>query len=129
MSQNTLTLFYDGLCPLCSREIAHYRSLAQGQPVLFIDITDPQFNAAEHGLDRQRLHEVLHVQLGTGILTGVDAFLALWQTLPGWRWLARLGRLPPAYWLLNLGYRGFAKIRPLLPRLKEPLCLEGTCQR
>jgi 3-demethoxyubiquinol 3-hydroxylase len=26
------------------------------------------------------------------LLGGAQVFLALWATLPGWRWLARLGR-------------------------------------
>lgn len=32
------TLFYDGGCPLCSREVAHYRGLDQSDRVPWVDI-------------------------------------------------------------------------------------------
>jgi predicted DCC family thiol-disulfide oxidoreductase YuxK len=129
MSTSTLTLFYDGLCPLCSREIEHYRRKALGQPVAFVDITDPHFDAAAHGLDVRRIHAVMHVKRGDAVLTGVDAFIAVWQALPAYRWLARLARLPGANWLLHVGYHAFAAVRPHLPRLRQPLCVDGTCRR
>ncbi len=129
MSTKPLTLFYDGLCPLCSREIAHYRRQVRDEPVAFIDITDPDFDAARHGLDPRRLHAVMHGRLGDDIITGVDVFLALWEALPRYRWLARLGRLPGAHALLTVGYLVFARVRPYLPRRRGRACVEGTCKR
>jgi predicted DCC family thiol-disulfide oxidoreductase YuxK len=54
MSSPRLTLFYDGLCPLCSREIAHYRRRMPEGAADFIDITDPTFDALSHGLGSGR---------------------------------------------------------------------------
>jgi predicted DCC family thiol-disulfide oxidoreductase YuxK len=128
MSQLPLILYYDGLCPLCSREIAHYRSRVHGEEVTFIDITDPAFDASTHGVEPRRVHKVMHARRGESLLTGLDAFIALWETVPGYAWLARLARLPVLYGILNLGYHIFALLRPLLPRRKLN-CDTGTCGR
>ena len=49
--------------------------------------------------------------------SGARAFLALWAMLPGWRWLARLGRLPGAPTLMEGLYRMFLVFRPALQRV------------
>ena len=48
----------------------------------------------------------------------LPAFLALWERLPGHRWMARLARLPILYSVLNVSYHLFARVRPYLPRRK-----------
>jgi predicted DCC family thiol-disulfide oxidoreductase YuxK len=128
MKSPPITLYFDGLCPLCSREIAYYRSRANGAPVTFVDITDPGFNAASHGIDLSRAHKVLHVKRGERILTGVDAAIAIWDAIPGYAWLARLARLPVLYGIMTLGYHVFALLRPYLPRRKAA-CESGVCSR
>ena len=94
MNRPPVTLYYDGLCPLCSREIAHYRKKAVGDALRFIDITEPQFNAAEQGLDAQRIHRVMHVKVGDELRTGVDAFIAIWGAIPSYRWMAKAAPYP-----------------------------------
>ncbi len=113
----TLSVYFDGLCPLCSREIDQYRKASGSNKISFVDITDDGFDAIANGLDPKSVHEVMHVKTGTGdIQIGVDAFIAIWQTLPDWNWLARLAKNPLLRPFLNGGYYVFAKIRPFLPR-------------
>jgi predicted DCC family thiol-disulfide oxidoreductase YuxK len=129
VSLPTLTLFYDGLCPLCSREIALFRRLAAGDPsVVFVDITDPSFDAPAYGLQMSSLHRVMHVKLGEEVRTGVDAFIAIWQRIPGFGWLAWLSRIPGMRLLMKAGYAVFARIRPWLPRRKSR-CEGDVCRR
>jgi predicted DCC family thiol-disulfide oxidoreductase YuxK len=127
MSQPPLTVYFDGLCPLCSREIAHYRKRLTGEDVRFVDITDPSFDAAAHGLDTRQVHRVMHIKEGDRLRTGLDAFVALWQRVPGFGWLARLARKPVAHQLLTAAYHAFAFVRPWLPRRKRR-CDAGTCR-
>jgi len=129
MKPSTLTVYYDGLCPLCSREIVHYRKHAPAEGVRFLDITEPGFDAAAHGLDRKRIREVMHVKVGDELRTGIDAFIALWDAIPGHRWLAWFSKLPGAHAVLAIGYRLFARVRPWLPRWRREECTAAGCMR
>src|SRR5207244_4387744 len=120
--------FYDGLCPLCSREMAHYRKRVRDGAVEFVDIADSAFDAAAHGVDPLRVHRVMHVKAGAEMRTGVDAFIAIWEVIPGYGWLARLARTPGLHWGFHLGYHAFAVVRPWLPR-RRAVCTTGTCPR
>ena len=88
-----LTVLYDGGCPLCRREIAYYRRLTALEPIRWLDLTIEQPLPAQ--LNRcdalRRFHLVDEQQQ---IWHGARAFIRLWQALPGWRWLASLGRIP-----------------------------------
>ncbi len=111
-----LTVLYDGACPLCRREISLYRGLLPSTPVCFADISDPAL-PLPGGTTRQQLLARFHVRASDGrLLSGAQAFLALWAVLPGWRWLAGVGRLPGAAWVMEGLYRVFLRWRPALQR-------------
>ena len=122
-----LTVMYDGGCPLCRREIGIYRGLQPLRPdlpVCFADVSDAAW-VLPAGTTRQQLLARFHVRSGGGqLLSGAQAFLALWAALPGWRWLALAGRLPGAAWVMERCYRLFLRWRPTLqrwaPRLEPP---------
>jgi len=114
-----LTVLYDGACPLCRREIAVYSNLQPLQldaPVCFADVSSAAVPLPS-GTTREQLLARFHVMGRDGqLLSGAQAFLALWAALPGWRWLALAGRLPGAGWLLERMYRLFLRCRPTLQR-------------
>lgn len=112
-----VTVYFDGLCRLCSREIDHYRRMRGAENLRFVDITDPRFDARAEGVDPQRVHQVMHVRDRDGQLrTGVDAFICIWGELPAMRHLVPIAQWRPASWALKGVYSVFAKVRPLLPR-------------
>jgi demethoxyubiquinone hydroxylase (CLK1/Coq7/Cat5 family) len=117
-SPETLTVLYDGACPLCRREIAHVQGLAQRRSdsaLCFLDISQHTDATAAFADDRAALLARFHVQRADGSrLDGAAAFVAMWGRLPGWRWLARLARLPGMLHVLEVAYRGFLKLRPRL---------------
>jgi predicted DCC family thiol-disulfide oxidoreductase YuxK len=116
-----LTVLYDGACPLCRREIGIYRNLQPDAPICFADVSDAAVSLPA-GTTRQQLLARFHVQRRDGeLLSGAQAFLALWAALPGWRWLALAGRLPGAGWLMERTYRLFLHARPTLQRLASRL--------
>lgn len=112
-----LTVLYDGDCPMCRREIAHVRGLADrsGDSALcFVDISQSSGNDI-FAAERATLLARFHVQRPDGSrLDGAAAFVAMWERLPGWRWLARIARLPGALAALELAYRVFLRLRPRL---------------
>ncbi len=114
-----LTVLYDGACPLCRREIGVYRGLQPLRPdasVCFADVSDAGLPLPP-GTTREQLLARFHVRGRDGeLLSGAQAFLALWAVLPGWRWLALLGRLPGATWVMERAYRHFLRWRPTLQR-------------
>jgi predicted DCC family thiol-disulfide oxidoreductase YuxK len=118
-------VYFDGLCPLCSREIDHYRKMKGAENLEFKDITSTNFSAEREGLDPKLVHQVMHVRSATGELrTGVEAFVEIWSVLPSMRWLVPFARRTPFRQMLNVGYAGFARIRPYLPRKK---CATDAC--
>jgi demethoxyubiquinone hydroxylase (CLK1/Coq7/Cat5 family) len=106
---------YDGACPLCRREIAVYqglRPIEAGQTVAFSDISRSDSPLPPGGVRSDYLAR-FHVQRADGqVLSGAAAFVALWATLPGWRYLAMAAKLPGATPALELIYRAFLRIRP-----------------
>jgi ubiquinone biosynthesis monooxygenase Coq7 len=115
-SCDALTVMFDGACPLCRREIGMYQSLDPLQDVQWLDVSAPQAGLSPE--EQARLMDRFHVRLPDGrMLSGAAAFVELWLTMPGWRWLGRIGRLPGVTPLLELAYRGFLHLRPHLQKV------------
>lgn len=109
MTQTRMTVLYDGGCPLCSREINHYRRLAGDRPIDWIDVAQPAANIGRFGLNREEALKLFHVIDRTGCMhSGVRAFIALWAELPRYRWPARLCRSLGLAPVLEIVYARFA---------------------
>ena len=112
---SSLTVLYDGACPLCRREISVYQNLKplqDSQSLKFLDVSKPECALPSGGMRKDYLAR-FHVQLGDGqVLSGAAAFVALWATLPGWRFLALFACLPGVTPCLELVYRAFLLVRP-----------------
>ncbi len=129
MNNKKVQVYYDGLCHLCSREIDHYKSQRGSEAIQFLDITAPTFDAAKEGLDPKRVHREMHVRKANGELAiGVDAFIAIWATLPKYHFAARLGKRALPHAVLTAGYHVFAKVRPYLPRKKADCSASPYCE-
>jgi predicted DCC family thiol-disulfide oxidoreductase YuxK len=115
-----LTVMFDGSCPLCRREVGVYQSLTALSPVAWQDVSQATQDMTP---ELQALYMArFHVQKESGeLLSGAAAFVALWQVMPGWRWLGRLGALPGMTAVLEVFYKGFLRIRPRIQRLVRGL--------
>jgi predicted DCC family thiol-disulfide oxidoreductase YuxK len=107
-----VTVYFDGSCPLCTREIGLYQNANGGNAITWCDISQQQ---PPQGLTREQAMARFHVRTPTGeMASGAKAFIALWLSLPRWRWLGRIASLPPLPWVLERAYRAFLPIRPAL---------------
>lgn len=107
-----LTVWYDGGCPLCRREIAAMRRLDRRQAIHFVDLADPD---AACPLDRATLLARFHAQeRGREPVSGAAAFAAMWRAIPVLRPLGLLARNPTLLWLLEKAYLRFLGLRPRL---------------
>ncbi|MHA7827626.1 MAG: thiol-disulfide oxidoreductase DCC family protein [Roseovarius sp.] len=111
------TIYFDGSCPLCTVEIGHYASRNGGDRLNFVDVSARNADLGT-GLACDDAMRRFHVRLPDGsLLSGARAFIAVWASLPGWKWAARLARIPGATPALELAYRAFLPIRPMLSNL------------
>ncbi len=119
------TMFYDGGCPLCSREVAHYQRLDKNRRIELIDIHAHPHLVDSIGVNHEEAMARLHVRDETGqVQTGVWAFAAIWDALPYYRWLARTLRALRLLPALDLAYTWFARWR-----FKRRACATGSCTR
>lgn len=114
MSQPTLTVWFDGACPLCTREIALMRRLDRAQRIEFIDVMDAN---ASCPLDPALLLARFHARENGVLLDGAAAFAAMWRAIPLLRPLGLLARSPTVLRMLEWAYVRFLKVRPKLQRL------------
>jgi predicted DCC family thiol-disulfide oxidoreductase YuxK len=110
----TLTVWFDGGCPLCTREIALMRRLDTRRRLRFVDVSD---GATSCPLDRGDLLARFHVSDTRGRFhSGAAAFAAMWRAIPLLRPLGMLALLPGMLWVLERLYRAFLRVRPKLQR-------------
>ena len=115
--QTSPTVYFDGSCPLCSVEIRHYKSRTKGNEIAFVDVSDP-CSVIGNDLTQEAAMHRLHVRRANGeLVSGARAFAEIWNAVPGWRWAGNLTRIRGVLPLLELGYRAFLPVRPLLSRI------------
>ena len=128
------TVFFDGSCPLCRAEIGYYRRKDQAGALCFVDVSETGA-ATPEGVTQRRALKFFHVHSGDGrVLSGAAAFVEVWTRLPNWNWAARAASLPGALVALELGYRMFLPVRPVISRgvrqfLKLQSVFEGAKPR
>lgn len=110
------TILFDGSCPMCRAEIGHYRRLDRADALCFVDVSRDE-TPLPADLTRAKAMARFHITTADGrLLSGAAAFVEVWKSLPGWRWLALLAAIPGFVAVLEVGYRWTLVARPWLVR-------------
>ena len=126
MAAYPLTVFFDGACPICVREIALMRRLDKRRRLVCCDFSRSDYDAASINISLAELGRVIHARWADGnVITGVEVFRAMWEAI-GLGFLAKLSRLPVVEPLVFRAYAWFARHRLQLTGRSNP-CPGGAC--
>ena len=111
---SAMTVFYDGACPLCSREIAFYKKRKSLSSLTWVDVSNCAKNDIPNGLTRHEVMARFHVRLADGTLrSGPRGFGEIWARMQGFAWLGKALQTNCLQPLLEWLYRGFLVVRTL----------------
>jgi len=107
-----VTVYYDGKCGLCRKEISHYKKIAPEGQFIWSDMSHDATPLSQLGVSQMDALRRLHATDRNGRLhIGVDAFILIWRQLPTWRPLAILVSLPVVRYIAAMLYNRFADYR------------------
>lgn len=107
----SLEVWYDGACPLCTREIALMRRLDWAGRIRFTDLAA---DGAACPIDRAALLARFHARENGVLLSGAAAFAAMWRAVPLLWPLGQAARVPFVLRALEWLYLRFLTLRPRL---------------
>lgn len=113
----TVIIWYDGACPLCTREMALMRRLDWRGAIEFHDIAAPDTVCP---IDRLELLARFHASENGMMLSGTAAFAAMWRAIPLLKPLGWAARNRIILGLLERLYNRFLVLRPRLQRALQP---------
>ncbi len=117
------TMFFDGACPFCEREVSDLRRRDDAGRLRWVDIDAPDFDARRYGLDPDAVRRTLHGLEPDGrVVRGLDVSRRAWRAV-GRERLARATERPGVRPLLDALYRLFARVRVPLGRALRRLGL------
>jgi predicted DCC family thiol-disulfide oxidoreductase YuxK len=107
-----ISVFFDGKCNLCSKEINYYQRIAPKNTFNWVDITKTPGELDKFEIKLSDGLRLMHVADSNGnIFTGADAFIIMWKQIKYWKFLGLFVSLPIVKQIANLLYQYFADWR------------------
>ena len=133
MTDNTLTIFYDGECPLCSLEMQKLKGYDSKNLIVLENLHQVNFQTLFPHINISKAMEILHGQYQGKVLLGLDVTHRAW-TLVGLGALVAPLQFPVIKQITHGGYLLLAKYRqPISTFLYQRFgigvvnCEQGTC--
>ena len=117
-TSKSLTVFFDGSCPICSKEINFYKMRAGADELSWVDVSDEEISIPIQTRSREQLMARFHVLSSSGeLVSGGAAFAELWASLPAFKIFGKIFKLPILRYLIDVGYDIFLTLRPKFQNL------------
>ena len=117
-NSKSLTVFFDGSCPICSKEINFYKMRAGADELSWVDVSDEEIPIPIQTRSREELMARFHVLSSSGeLVSGGAAFAELWASLPAFKIFGKIFKLPILRYLIDVGYDIFLTLRPKFQNL------------
>ena len=132
-TDNTLTIFYDGQCPLCTLEMEKLKRYDTNNLIKLENLHQKNFTTLHPDIDADKAMRILHGKYQGSTLLALDVTHRAW-TLVGKGALVAPLRFPIIKQFAHLGYLVLAKYRhPISQYLYQRFgigrqtCDQGTC--
>ena len=126
-----IRVFFDGSCSVCTSEIDYYLRQENDGKLIAVDISAPDFDPEPYHISRDEFMHELHVIDQDGnVYRGTEAFQAILMMFPPlsvYRLMGGVIGLPMVRPVAKLLYKGFAAVRPYLPK-RDSSCSDGLCR-
>ena len=131
MNTLKLTIFFDGGCPLCKREVDFLQSKNQKGALSFIDINTSDFSSdLKYGITYKQAMDRIHAMKSDGsVIKDIKVFQEAYSLI-GLGWIYAPTKLPILDKFIEFIYGLWAKYRlkiTLRPSI-EKLCAEKGCE-
>ena len=131
MNTPKLTIFFDGGCPLCKREVDFLQSKNQKGSLRFIDINTSDFSSdLKYGITYKQAMDRIHAMKSDGsVIKDIKVFQEAYSLI-GLGWIYAPTKLPILDKFIEFIYGLWAKYRlkiTLRPSI-EKLCAEKGCE-
>ena len=132
MEQPTLTLLYDGACPICAWEKRNLMRKDRHGRLGFIDIHAADFDPAVYGVTHADLMGRLHAVTADGrLIKGMDTLIESYRAVNWWWAYVPLSLIPRP--IAERGYAWFADHRYAISKrigwMFGPTCDAGLCRK
>ena len=131
MNTPKLTIFFDGGCPLCKREVDFLQSKNQKGALRFIDINTSDFSSdLKYGITYKQAMDRIHAMKSDGsVIKDIKVFQEAYSLI-GLGWIYAPTKLPILDKFIEFVYGLWAKYRLIItfrPSI-EKLCSERGCK-
>ena len=96
-------VFFNNSCNICRAEINHYKKYSENK-VEWIDVSN---NAEAQKITSKSYKELLrrmHVIQDGKLIDGAESFLIIWKNIPKYKFLYKIFKIKPLFFLLNIFY-------------------------
>ncbi len=95
-----IKVFFNDSCSICRFEINHYKKVSDNS-LEWIDITNNEDALKLTSKSQEELLRRLHVIKNGEVISGSKAFLIVWSKIPKYKWLFKIIKIKPLFFIFH----------------------------